>query len=193
MTEIERPAPDRLELIRAFVNTRDVEQQTDSLTTPEALRSWLAEHELIEPRARVGAADLAAAIALREAFRALLVANAVDEPPPAHAIAVLNAASAEYALAPHLDPLARSTIVSPATGVGHALGVLLAVMHEEIASGRWIRLKACVEDSCHWAFYDTSRNHSSRWCQMGVCGNRSKNRAYYARRREQAVRLPDEV
>jgi predicted RNA-binding Zn ribbon-like protein len=194
MTEPEdRPAPDRLELIRAFVNTRDIDLQTDTLTTPDALRAWLAEHGLIGPTERVRSADLEAAVAVREAFRSLLIANAADEPPGADAIGVLNAATDDYALVPRLDPGGRSTIVIPERGAGHALGSLLAVMHEELASGRWIRLKACLEDSCHWAFYDTSRNHSSRWCHMGVCGNRSKNRAYYARRRELAAQPADEV
>jgi predicted RNA-binding Zn ribbon-like protein len=194
MTELEdRPAPDRLELVRAFVNTRDIEEQTDALTSPDELRTWLAAHDLLGPAERVDARDLAAALAVREALRTLLVANAADEPPAADAIGVLNAATDQYALAPRLDAAGGSTIVTPRRGAGRALGSLLAVMHEEIASGRWIRLKACLEDSCHWAFYDTSRNHSSHWCQMGVCGNRSKNRAYYARRREQAVQPADEV
>ena len=194
MTEVEeRPAPDRLELIRAFVNTRDIDLQTEALTSPEELRRWLAEHDLLAAGERVSAGDLRSALAVREAFRTLLVANAAGEPPPADAIGVLNAASTEYGLAPRLDDGGRSAIVTPVRGAQRALATLLAVMHEEIARGRWIRLKACLEQSCHWAFYDTSRNHSSRWCHMGVCGNRSKNRAYYARRREQAARLPDEV
>jgi predicted RNA-binding Zn ribbon-like protein len=194
MTEVEeRPAPDRLELIRAFVNTRDIDLQTEALGSPEELHRWLAERDLLAAGERVTAGDLSSALAVREAFRALLVANAADEPPPADAIGVLNTASADYGLAPRLDDGGRSAIVTPARGAQRALATLLAVMHEEIARGRWIRLKACLEQSCHWAFYDTSRNHSSRWCHMGVCGNRSKNRAYYARRREQAARLPDEV
>ena len=194
MTEVEeRPAPDRLELIRAFVNTRDIDLQTEALTSARGAARWLAEHDLLAAGERVTAGDLASALAVREAFRALLVANAADEPPPADAIGVLNAASTAYGLCPRLDDGGRSTIATPARGAQRALATLLAVMHEEIAGGRWIRLKACLEESCHWAFYDTSRNHSSHWCHMGVCGNRSKNRAYYARRREQAARLPDEV
>ena len=131
---------------------------------------------------------------MREAFRALLVANAADEPPPADAIGVLNAASAEYGLAPRLDDGGRSAIVTPATWCRNARSPRCSrSCTRRSRRGRWIRLKACLEESCHWAFYDTSRNHSSHWCHMGVCGNRSKNRAYYARRREQAARLPDEV
>jgi predicted RNA-binding Zn ribbon-like protein len=35
---------------------------------------------------------------------------------------------------------------------------------------------------CHWLFYDRSRNRSAVWCQMAVCGNRTKTKAYRARR-----------
>ena len=187
----ERPAPGGLELIRRFVNTRDIEQGTDELTTPEALRAWLVSQGPGDPAMVVRGTDLACALALREAFRAFLVANAAGEPPPADAVDILNRAALQFGLAPRVAPSGGSTIVSSARGADAALGALISRMHEEIASGRWIRLKACLEDSCHWAFYDTSRNHSSRWCQMGVCGNRNKNRAYYARRRAQETSRTD--
>ena len=173
----ERRAPDGLELVRSFVNTRDIEQGTDALASPAELRAWFGAHGLADTA--LGGRELASARAVREAFRALLVANAAGEDPPPDAVALLNESARRHALAPRLDGHGRSTIVSEED----AIGTLLAVMHEELATGRWTRLKACLEDSCHWAFYDTSRNRSSHWCQMGVCGNRSKNRAYYARRR----------
>jgi hypothetical protein len=52
-----------------------------------------------------------------------------------------------------------------------------------VADGTWPRLKACRRDVCGWLFFDRSRNRSARWCQMAVCGNRTKTRAYRARRR----------
>ncbi len=175
----DRPAPDGLELIRSFVNTRDIEQETDELATPADLRAWARRNGLAEADTPLAAGDLASALAVREAFRALLVANAAGEDPPHDAIELLNDSARRHALAPRLDPHGRSRIVSE----DDPIAALLTVMHGELATGRWTRLKACLEGSCHWAFYDTSRNSSSHWCQMGVCGNRSKNRAYYARRR----------
>jgi len=47
--------------------------------------------------------------------------------------------------------------------------------------GTWARVKACVADDCQWAFYDSSRNRSGRWCDMAVCGNREKVRTYRSR------------
>jgi predicted RNA-binding Zn ribbon-like protein len=43
---------------------------------------------------------------------------------------------------------------------------------------QWVRL--C---ECDWFFVDRSRNHSRRWCDMKVCGNREKVRRFYARAR----------
>ena len=39
-------APGDLELVRAFVNTRDVEDDTDEVGTAEQLTAWLAGHGL---------------------------------------------------------------------------------------------------------------------------------------------------
>jgi predicted RNA-binding Zn ribbon-like protein len=55
-----------------------------------------------------------------------------------------------------------------------------------MADGSWERLKICPADDCHWAFYDASKNRSRTWCNMQVCGNRKKTRAYRARNRTSA-------
>jgi predicted RNA-binding Zn ribbon-like protein len=43
------------------------------------------------------------------------------------------------------------------------------------------RVSSCGADSCRWLFLDTSRNHTRRWCDMRVCGNRMKARRFQAR------------
>lgn len=46
------------------------------------------------------------------------------------------------------------------------------------------RVGVCAdEDGCGWLFYDTSKNHSRRWCGTG-CSNRAKARRFYARVKE---------
>ena len=44
------------------------------------------------------------------------------------------------------------------------------------------RVSACGADTCRWLFLDTSKNHTRRWCNMKVCGNRMKARRFQARR-----------
>jgi predicted RNA-binding Zn ribbon-like protein len=179
----DRPAPAPLEVVRAYVNTLDLEQGSDALATPAALAAWLDGAGLGGVGSTPGVDELARALELREALRALLRAHAQGGPAPEAAQRTINEASARAGLAPRLGEDGSSHLVVSATGVAGALGRLLAIVHEGSASGRLVRLKVCSEAGCQWAFYDSSRNHSSRWCEMGSCGNRSKARAFRARRR----------
>ena len=67
------------------------------------------------------------------------------------------------------------------SGADGAVATLLGILHEAQLSGDWVRMKGCRQ--CGYAFYDRSRNRSAAWCAMAICGNRTKNRAYYRRRR----------
>jgi predicted RNA-binding Zn ribbon-like protein len=42
-------------------------------------------------------------------------------------------------------------------------------------------VRECGAGDCAWLFLDESRNHSRRWCDMKVCGNRQKARRHYQR------------
>jgi predicted RNA-binding Zn ribbon-like protein len=42
------------------------------------------------------------------------------------------------------------------------------------------RVRACDNPECRWLFMDTSKNHTRRWCDMKVCGNRMKARRFKA-------------
>jgi predicted RNA-binding Zn ribbon-like protein len=43
-------------------------------------------------------------------------------------------------------------------------------------------VRACGAPTCRWLFLDTSKNHTRRWCNMKICGNRMKARRFQARR-----------
>ena len=45
-------------------------------------------------------------------------------------------------------------------------------------------VKKCENPACVLFFYDTTKNHSRRWCSMSVCGNRMKVAAHYQRLRD---------
>src|SRR5215213_3000184 len=70
-----QPAPGDLEVIRAFINTLDVEDGEDQLDTPQALVAWLAGRELLAPGTKATRADLGRALELREAFREILLGH----------------------------------------------------------------------------------------------------------------------
>ncbi len=138
---------------------------------------------LLEDRARVTAADQRRVVELREALRALLLANN-GVPLEPDAVEVLNRFAERAPLAARFDAGGTIGVTGRSGGLDGALGQLLAVMVQSVADGTWTRLKACREDECQWAFYDRSRNRSAQWCVMAVCGNRNKARAYRERRRD---------
>lgn len=169
------PAPGRLRLVQAFVNTLDVENGIEELARPEALRTALplAGEPLDE-------ADLAHAISVREALRGLLLANsggAVSH----EARSMLDRAAAAAHLTLAFGEGGRAELVPRAAGLDGALGLVLAAAYGAMADGSWTRLKACPREVCHWVFYDASRNRSGKWCAMSVCGNRTKKARLRAR------------
>jgi predicted RNA-binding Zn ribbon-like protein len=52
-----------------------------------------------------------------------------------------------------------------------------------LCNGELSLVKRCANPSCSLFFYDTSKNHTRRWCSMDTCGSRMKMAAYYQRRR----------
>jgi predicted RNA-binding Zn ribbon-like protein len=44
-------------------------------------------------------------------------------------------------------------------------------------------VRACENPDCRLLFLDTSKNHTRRWCDMRLCGNRMKARRFKAQRR----------
>ncbi len=42
------------------------------------------------------------------------------------------------------------------------------------------KLRSCDSPDCRWLFLDTSKNHTRRWCDMKLCGNRMKARRFKA-------------
>ena len=172
-------APGELELVRDFVNTNDFDEGTEQLTTPAKLSEWLDQHGLgVEKTLR--RPDLDRTIELREAVRALLLANA-GEPLDPGVVQTLNEVAGRVRLLVRFDDHGHSTLDSEKGGIECALGEILAIVHRSMSEGTWPRLKACRDETCVWAFYDKSKNRSAQWCSMAVCGNRAKARKYRAR------------
>lgn len=178
-------APGALDKVRAFVNTYDFEDHSDALATPAQLSVWLHEQGLLEADASADAGQVARAGALREALRHMLLANG-GVPPDPEAPATVDAVARRARVGVRFHPDGRSTLEPEARGVDGALGRIVAIVAGSMADGTWQRLKACLADDCQWAFYDHTRNRSGRWCNMAVCGNRTKVRAFRARQSEPA-------
>ncbi len=177
-----REAPGRLEAVRAFVNTLDLEAGTDALAGPSELAEHFIAWRLMSPGRSLGATDMRMAIELREGLRTLLRAHNAQPVHTDPAVDVLNRVTAQAGLRPAMTyGESVGYHVLRGGGVG-ALGALVGIVYASEAQGIWTRLKACAADDCHWVYYDASRNRASRWCHMQLCGNRSKGQSFRARR-----------
>jgi len=196
-------APGELETVRAFVNTLDIEQGTDDLATAAGFGRWLSGQGLLTTPGAVSAADLASAVALREALRGVLrehaghpgypgsPASPADPAGPAGVSAVgagpageLRAVAAGLAVSLGVDDDGTIAAVPAVTGARGALARLLLIAAASAVNGTWARLKACTADDCQWAFYDRSPTRNGRWCTMSICGSRAKSRSYRRRTQE---------
>jgi predicted RNA-binding Zn ribbon-like protein len=167
-------------LLVDFVNTRDIEEGTDEIAEALGLTAWVAAHTG-EHLAPPGDGEVARVHALREALRALLRANNGVEPAGSELEPLREAAErSRYRSA--ISAGGEVQIVPARADLTGFEARLVLTLERLQAAGAWSRLKACTEETCQWAFFDTTRNRSRTWCAMEVCGNREKTRRYRSRR-----------
>jgi predicted RNA-binding Zn ribbon-like protein len=179
-------APGRLELLQRFINSynHDFPRDWDRIGTRDKAQSWLRQKRLVAPGDRISGADAARLREFREALRALALANHGGRPEAA-ATDVIRRVSGRARLSVAVDDTGRTALEPTRGGVDGAVATLLGILHEAQLTGQWARMKGCRK--CGYAFFDRSKNRSAAWCAMAICGNRTKNRAYYRRRRTAAT------
>ena len=169
-----------LTLIEEFLNTVDERSFTrhgqihiggERLTSARALADWLTDHGLAGAGVEVEQTDLVDAIALRTTLRQSLAGDV--EPATAFADYPLQ-------LAPDRPGELR---IAARTGRTW-LDVIVETVAVAVCREDWRRIKLCAAPDCRWAFHDTSRSGRGRWCDMVVCGNRHKTRAYRERHQQ---------
>ncbi len=170
-------ATGELGLIQAFVNTLDLMPLHEELKDPNTLQAWLVANNLMDSSPPVEGADLKHAIAVREAMRGLIGGNSGLRVYPVD-LATLTKAAGESRLRMRFGPDGKPRLEPEASGAVGAIGRLVAALYSAMQDEGWERLKLCGSDSCRWAFYDRSKNQSSRWCRMASCGNREKARRF---------------
>lgn len=135
-----------------------------------AANNLCAERERTGPLVPVAPERRAAFLDLREAIDGHFRAEASGEGTPVRLAVLLEAIA---------DTLRHS---------GKRAGALdAATAHSALrltVSAAPDRLKICP--NCGWLFLDKSRNRSRTWCDMAVCGNRTKASRHYYRHREEA-------
>ena len=183
-----------------FVNTKFTKadgHQVDGLRSIEDLIEWLRESRLIN-RSHVQrvlkscARDDAAvrvyqnAIVLREALREMAAKLVARWPAPRESLEAINKtmrkrpgckllarSSGRFEEMTRLDPDEPEQLLVP---VAQSASDLLC--HGDLAL-----VKRCANPACGAFFYDTSKNHTRRWCSTTGCGNRMRVAAHYRRSR----------
>jgi predicted RNA-binding Zn ribbon-like protein len=177
------PAPAPLDLVQDFVNTEVPDFAQDDIATPEQLASWLRSRGLLGDAETVDADAFVSARTLRDVLRALALRNTLGELPDRRLRDGFEQAAAGVRLGLALGDSGELRL-APAGDPGmRGLGAILVRVLEAQGSGAWSRMKACRKEGCGWLFYDASRNASSTWCSMSICGNRTKTAEYRRRRR----------
>jgi predicted RNA-binding Zn ribbon-like protein len=179
-----------------FVNTvdwrDDPDRTRDRLETPDAFRCWARQAGLLDARnteVSQGMAEQRAfgrACRLREHLHSILVALIEGGRPSA---ADLDPVALEVARAVRHRRLAtegkwlRWEWRPELSDLNRVLATLANAAAELLTSQQLPEVKRCAGHGCGWLFLDTSKNHSRRWCDMQICGNRAKaHRHYHAHR-----------
>jgi predicted RNA-binding Zn ribbon-like protein len=158
----------------------------EHLPTPAELDAWLVRAGVVDEAPGATAADLAAAVRLREALYDLLRAATAEEAEGSGGLAPaalksVNDAAAGPSVAVALTPDGRLVRTGDVTA---ALAHIARTAVELIGGPDRARLRWCADDTCTHPFLDRSRAGRRRWCGMAGCGDRAKARAYRARHRE---------
>jgi len=174
------PAPDPVRLIQRFLNTLDIDRGTDALDSRSSLEAWLKEVGLVAKVPASSKNGLDRATELREAIRDLLARRNHGRVTPVVASRFERAAGS-LGFRVTASTAGDFQLLATSTGLGKALGAIVAVLIRSDANGSLDRLKVCANDECRWVYWDGSRNRSGRWCTMALCGNRLKGRAFRQR------------
>lgn len=181
----DRPSDEPKELLKTYYDLAKFGEEAGLLTVAQLDRLF----EKVYLKKGEAERALRAARRLREALHEIFWAFLWKSAPPDAALEVLNKNVQDAALQSRLvaqnghlewrfDELTSSfdAVLWP---IARAAGELLASNDMEL-------VRACSAPTCQWLFLDTSKNHHRRWCSMKLCGNRSKVRKFFERKRSES-------
>ncbi|MEV0233746.1 CGNR zinc finger domain-containing protein [Nonomuraea sp. NPDC050786] len=152
----------------------------ETLDAPDRLDAWYVESGLVDAVSPCQEADLAQAVAVREAIYVLVTARLAGDGYDGDALALVNETARKPPAAPQLTAEGRWVEATPAQALS-----TVARHAVELLSGPEVPLmKECANPECTKIFIDRSRGGRREWCGMESCGNKIKAAAYRARKKE---------
>lgn len=147
--------------------------------------AWLQANGLAGAAATAPAGLLAAARALRETVRALVLAR--KEGKPAN-LGPLNAAMAQAQRRLELVVQPGGALQLEQRYAGDTAPRMLAPLAEQaaqlLATADFTLVRKCEDDACTLWFLDRTKSHRRRWCSMALCGNRHKVASFRQRQQD---------
>ena len=184
-----------------FVNmqfTKEDECCVDPLRGFQKLIEWLFAARFIDRKQMQRALKLwgsgvsakrvyQSALTLREALRLMAEKLAAQRPVPRTSLAAINRTIGKRPGCVLLkrgvsrfEELTRLDLNEP-----EQLMVPIAQSASDLlCRGNLALVKRCANPACRAFFYDTSKNHTRRWCSTTGCGNRLRVAAHYRRHHE---------
>jgi predicted RNA-binding Zn ribbon-like protein len=173
------PAPGNLVLIHGFLNTWSDELGIEDFRTLDSTESWLRDTGLWIGTNKITSTQHQKLVNFRHELRAWILDKARTQALQALATGV----SFEAVFDPTDGVSFRAAELGTHGAIDGVIGRLIAIISESQQNGTWDRLKCCDLPTCGWAFYDSTRSRTKRWCSMKTCGSRHKAREYYKRKR----------
>jgi predicted RNA-binding Zn ribbon-like protein len=185
-----RPSASPLRLWLDFINTEPPAARADALASFDAYVAWLERVSILDEergdslrrRAQLQPAGATAALLEARRMRAGLRTLA-DRGPDGDrlrtvALGELNRVLGRSAGMRRIERLTDGRFIRTFVPTGDAFaGLLLPLVEsatESLVRGELGRVRRCANAGCAHVFYDSTRNASRRWCDMGTCGNRVK-------------------
>ncbi|MFJ7150877.1 CGNR zinc finger domain-containing protein [Streptomyces sp. NPDC100445] len=154
----------------------------ERIPVPSRLVDWLAIHGLAVDSCTQSQLDHARE--LRESIHAAATAVANQDPLPSSAVEVINDCSTHGTASAVLTAEGTQDWRLNSASVEDALSVIAADAISLLAGEREGKISLCASPTCRAAFFDTSRGHTRRWCDMNTCGNREKKARFLANKRK---------
>jgi predicted RNA-binding Zn ribbon-like protein len=178
-----RGGPHHLEHLRSYELLLAWSEHAGLLTS--TLRQTLSALAAAQPAA--AARMLRRALALREAIHATASALARRAAVPADALETLNeelARAMSQAALHSASPGFAWDWSGAEPALDRPLWPIARSAADLLAGTALDRVKQCPGQHCGWVFLDLTKNGRRRWCEMEVCGSRSKVRRYRERQRQ---------
>ena len=170
-----KPAPGELVRVHGFLNTWSDELGIEDFSTPKSTEKWLRAAGLWEGGKKLNDDEHQRILAFRDLVRRFVLKQVSPE--------LLTGGVFQISFGMKFEEDYPVLVPETDSACERVIGQLVAIIYNSIVDGTWARFKCCALPTCGWAYYDTTKSRTKRWCSMRTCGSRSKARRYYERRR----------